>query len=191
MNLRDDLTALNQNQHLFGKKVLQSHAAFLVYEKLLYANKNSINWICEIGTATGILAVYFGLWGKLNKTPVMTMDNGAADWAWPLEEKTIDILQLLEVRVLRADCFGAGGMTAILQFTRGESGLLFCDGGKKGKELQTFGPQIPLGSIIVVHDWPKEVTPVDVKATPEVTFFEPWHTQSIQLHTKAAIFRRI
>jgi hypothetical protein len=39
---------------------------------------------------------------------------------------------------------------------------LFCDGGNKPRELRTFPPLMPEGSIIVVHDWGTETMPTDV-----------------------------
>lgn len=40
--------------------------------------------------------------------------------------------------------------------------LLFCDGGNKPREIQTFAPMCPPDSVFIVHDWGTEMQPVDV-----------------------------
>jgi cephalosporin hydroxylase len=40
---------------------------------------------------------------------------------------------------------------------------LFCDGGNKPREFQTFAPMTRAGSIIAVHDWRSETKPEDVE----------------------------
>lgn len=44
---------------------------------------------------------------------------------------------------------------------------LFCDGGNKPRELQVFPPMLPVGSIVLVHDWGTETMPQDVPETLE------------------------
>lgn len=39
---------------------------------------------------------------------------------------------------------------------------LFCDGGNKPRELKTFPPTMPEGSVFLVHDWGTETLPSDV-----------------------------
>lgn len=39
--------------------------------------------------------------------------------------------------------------------------VLLCDGGNKPREVRTFAPCLPMGSLVVVHDWLTEFLPED------------------------------
>lgn len=190
-SLVKELTNKCQSNTLFGKQVLQSYAGIVLYEKLLTEYENRIHWICEIGTATGMLALYFAVWARLRYIPFITIDNGAADWAWPMRAETRSCLKDLNARVIRGNCFQTPHYADICTQLRKSSGFLLCDGGNKPKELKKFGPHAGKGSIIVCHDWPIEFKAADVEAVPEVTYLEPWHTMSLEGGTKAAVLERI
>ena len=46
------------------------------------------------------------------------------------------------------------------------------------------------GHLVAVEGAP-EVEQTAVEPTPEIDYYEPWHTQSIRLATKAALPRRL
>ena len=201
MDLRSQLFAHNPKRRLFGRYVQQSHAAILVYEQLLDEHREEVHWLCEIGTGMGTLSLYFALWARLRGVPFLTVDNGSSADKWNPSPAVLATLDRLGARVERVDCFSSAGQELICSQIRDGRGLLFCDGGNKPRELRTFGPAACPGSLIVVHDFvegdvvvvkgPPEVDHAAVEATPEVEYYEPWHTQSIQLATKAAILRRL
>jgi hypothetical protein len=189
--LRDQIFAMDRTQTLFGHPMLQSYAALVVYEELLRHYRKSINWVWEVGTGHGALSLYFALWSCLNNTPFKTIDDGSADWAqWSPSPTLGMLLKNLGATVLRGSCFSLHHQKQIADDISKKPGLLFCDGGKKGKEVQTFGSQTASGSIIVAHDWPIEINESDVDKTDGVMYLEPWHTQSLELGTKAAILVR-
>lgn len=49
---------------------------------------------------------------------------------------------------------------------------LFCDGGNKPRELKTFPPMCPPGSVFLVHDWGTETLAKDVPEFLEVLYGE-------------------
>ena len=69
-------TNLNDRQTLFGLKMLQSYTGLIHYEDVLNAHKNRIEWICEIGTATGSLSMFLAVWAKRLQIPFATIDTG-------------------------------------------------------------------------------------------------------------------
>lgn len=190
MNLREELFKYDQTQTLFGRQILQSWAALFVYEKLLNAHRDEIRWIGEIGTATGMLMTYFASWNHFNDgcRTLFTVDNKAAYWAWPLTEDVKQGMWNRAVLMYEANCFDIENELA--DNMQNGTGLLFCDGGQKARELATFAPHCPSGSLIVVHDYPIEITDEQIDAVECVERYEPWHSQSIELGTKAAILKR-
>ena len=63
--------------------------------------------------------------------------------------------------------------------------VLFCDGGNKKKEFQTFFPYLKEGDIIVGHDWGSEIHDADIK---ELTPLEVIYKETSP--TKLAFFLR-
>lgn len=177
---------LSQSNKMYGRTMLQSHAAIAMYEEIL--NSHEINWIIEIGTATGMLSLYFATYSRLNGSQFLTIDSGAASWTWPCEEDTVRILVDLGAHVLHDDCFKA--KDTICKFMKGK-GLLFLDGGHKAKELAIFSTCVPVDSIIIAHDYPQEITSLDIDLCKEVERYEPYNTESLSFGTKAVILRRI
>ena len=176
----------NKHRTLFGRPLQQSWAAIGTYEKLLQAHREEVYWICEIGTGFGILSTYFALWCDGRNVPFLTIDNNRL-----FGRQTLRVLEFLGAEVVAEDCFSEAGHQRIASFITQFPGLLFCDGGYKIKEATTFAPLLPLQSIVVIHDYGREVKPVHMEAIPELEAYEPWHTQSLEMKTKAGIFRRV
>jgi hypothetical protein len=201
MNLTDQLTAHNNDRRLFGLPIQQSHAAILLYEQLLWACREELHWIVEIGTGSGALTRFWGMWSAQLVLPDNKTLRGApcftCDITMPLG--TWGDLPALGCKALLGDCF-RDCYGSIARTIRYKPGFLFLDGGDKPRELATFGPIAAKGSIVVVHDYgpgpdaegrPAEIGPADVAKVPEVDFLEPWHTQSMELKAKAAVLRRV
>lgn len=190
MHLREQLFEHNEQRRLFGRYVQQSHAGLLVYEQLLEAHRERIHWLVEIGTGTGSLSLYWALWARLRGVPFLTVDNGAAAHAWHPSPIVYELLALLGAQVKVANCFSGVSYALISSQIRGTPGLLFCDGGDKELELRVFAPLAASASLIVVHDWPIEIDATIIESVSEVHYYEPWHSQSLELGTKAAILCR-
>lgn len=48
--------------------------------------------------------------------------------------------------------------------------VLFCDGGNKPREIKTFWPYMPEGSILLAHDWGSETMPEDIPEELEMVY---------------------
>ncbi len=185
VNLKEQLFENNAQRRLFGLYVQQSHASLLVYEQLLDAHHDDVYWICELGTGTGALSLFWALWARLRSVPFLTVDIR------PPEPVVFSTLQLLGANVQRADCLSRAARTLVSAHMNGRPGLLLCDNGNKVKELQAFAPLTPPNSLILAHDFADEILPTHVESVPEVAYYQPWHDQSIALETKAAVLRRV
>ncbi len=185
VNLKEQLFEHNTQRRLFGLYVQQSHAAMLVYEQLLDAHRDEVHWICELGTGSGALSIYWALWARLQSVPFLTVDIR------PPEPVVFSTLQLLGTKVQRADCLSRHAQSLVSSHMDGRPGLLLCDNGNKVKELQIYAPLTPPNSLILAHDFADEILPAHVRSVPEVAYYQPWHDQSIALGTKAAVLRRL
>lgn len=63
--------------------------------------------------------------------------------------------------------------------------ILFCDGGNKPKEAQTFAPALKVGDILALHDWGREVQHGDI----EHLSLEPVCLATFDSHT--GVFRKM
>lgn len=195
MNLNEQLFAHNADRRLFGLPIQQNHAALLVYEQLLHAHRENIHWIVEIGTGSGALSMFWALWTQSLPclTQFFTYDLQRCDGA------VLETLRKLRCSLRADDCFASSSRFEIQSVVAEEPGLLFLDGGDKPHELAVFGPMACKGSLVIVHDYgvesvpgaPLEVSLEDIKRVPEVEFLQPWHDQSMELQTKAAILERV
>jgi len=70
---------------------------------------------------------------------------------------------------------------------------LFCDGGFKGKELQTFSPKLPKGSIISAHDLGTEFKhDYHAEALCREGVIEPYHPEWwMENNIQLAIYKKI
>jgi hypothetical protein len=183
-------TLFGDDQTLFGKRVLQSYEGLVLYERLLTANCSKINWVVEIGTATGALSLYFAVWCRLNNVRFTTIDNGRSKKKYPLDYEVVTTIKRLRGRILRGDCFKDSYKSMLVNRMSDSPGFLFCDGGDKPRELSTFAPCTHPGSIIAVHDWTADITKDHVNSVPEVSYLQPWHDQSVSTKSLAVILVR-
>ena len=110
-----------------------------------------IKSIVELGTFCGTMTMYLGLWGLRLGIPVHTFDV-EPDNSMPVHH----VFRALGIHTHWVDVFSAEGMREVLDCLK-EPGYLFCDGGDKQREYETFAPVVPAGTVISVHDWGTEV----------------------------------
>lgn len=68
--------------------------------------------------------------------------------------------------------------------------VLFCDGGNKPKEMQTFIPRLRPGDLVATHDWGNEITSVDLESVKHL--IEPvLLNECEELQSLTRFFRRI
>ena len=147
-----------------GQRAQHSFMLHHYISRIILANPK-IEGIVEIGTALGALSVYLGLWGARLGVPVHTFDH--SEFAFQ-KEHNVDsitakpIFEKLGIVMHRADVFTSSGYQEVVKAIDGKPIYLFCDGGNKAREFQSFVPRLLPGSIVSTHDWPGEIKPDDV-----------------------------
>lgn len=114
-----------------------------IIDRVMTSNPQ-IRSIIELGTGAGAVSLVFGLWGLQRGIPVATVDN--------VMRHNSKLLSALSVQFLESDIFSPETVSKIQNTIASSPSWVFCDGGWKGKELTTFAPMLPAGSIISAHD---------------------------------------
>lgn len=136
-----------------GFQANQVPTAFLVLEDFL-SKKNDIKRIIEIGTAFGGTTIFFGLHSWKNKGKTYTFDNNVRQ-----ESSWFDLAKLLGIEFIKLDVFSEEGINKIKELIQLDGiTLLFCDGGNKQQEFNTFAPFLKSGDIIMAHDYRYEIS---------------------------------
>lgn len=141
---------------IFGQTDVQiSHADLLALETVLAIKPLPI---VELGTGTGVTSMYLGTAAAINNVLMMTFD--ITDRRLP----AVKAAWFNNMTFFRQDIFTDPHGTISDLLSRYPV-LLFCDNGDKPKEFQTFVPHLLPGSIVIVHDWLREIHPKDVAET--------------------------
>lgn len=131
-----------------GVPAAQYWIDFILWENLLNDNPQ-VRGIVEIGTWQGGFSWF--LWAQTHARRIgfWTCDAVAPERDPPGYFERLDVWA-------RPERIGE-----VIE-SMGGPVVLFCDGGNKPRELATFAPACPPGSVVVVHDWGTEVRPSDV-----------------------------
>lgn len=121
--------------------------------------------IIEFGTGEGALTCYMGLWCS----SIFTFDispNLLRDW-------TKDLGFRLGIAFFQGDDGNVFDpkVRQLVQRHAGDKLFLFCDGGDKKREFETYRPLLKAGDAVAVHDCGTEFNPADV----DLSGLEPWH----------------
>jgi hypothetical protein len=151
--------------------IRQQHTYWLykVIDEIL--NEYQVEGIIEIGTGRGALSIFLGLeCFQREFEPLITVDI--------VRPENVDrIFNLLNIRFIEKDIF-------TIEFTFDKPILLFCDGGNKAKEFNSFVPKLKSGSIIAVHDWERELSEKDIDTSlVEPIKQEEWNQSPDNIHT--------
>ncbi len=166
---------------LFGKPCQQSFISFGIYEQVIKNAPSPLRWICELGTGSGITSLYLATHAYFLDVPFWTFDIHRL-----FGRQTETLLNACHANIVNMDCLSDEGVEKVKQCGLPTPGLLFCDNGNKKAEVRKFAPLLGKGSILIAHDWGKEVTKDDVP--DKLRTFEPYHSQGLELGTRAGIF---
>jgi len=135
-----------------GHTANQTPSAFYVLEDFL-TKKNDIKRILEIGTAEGGTTILFGLHAFKNNGETLTFDNQKVP-----EDSWKELAKLLGIELSNLNVFTEEGTNKIKEFVQRDGiSLLFCDGGNKVQEFNTFAPFLKSNDIIMAHDYKHEI----------------------------------
>ena len=167
-----------------GLKMLQYWADLCVWERFL--NQHEIVGIVELGTGQGGMSLFLLLQAQARGAMFWTFDKTAKGWTQ----------NVLAQQLRLADHFVQGDIfedqQAYVKALCAKHGthplLLYCDGGDKARELQTFAPLLQEGAYIAVHDWNTEIRPADVE--PVADILEPVFAEECQSMSSLTRFWR-
>jgi hypothetical protein len=164
-----------------GQGMQHNYWLHAVVDRIMVAEKQ-IQSIVEIGTGAGAMSTVFGLWGIKNGIRVITIDHKP--------RCDFKLLYHLGVRVVNGDEMGEIVHEMIADTVDSKPTLLFCDGGCKRDEFRHYGPQMPVGSIVCVHDLGMEFRhEIDAFDVPGFEKYHPeWWTE---LNVQLAIYKRV
>ena len=120
-----------------GVRMYQSWMDLWILTKALNHLKPEL--IIEIGSLFGASALYFSNWTKVHTWDIQSVIK-----------KTND-----NITFHHEDVFRSKELEVLLWDQRRK--FLFCDGGNKIKEFNTFAKELNTGDYVFVHDWEEEI----------------------------------
>jgi len=137
-----------------GIPMAQIAADMILWEAVL--NENPVDAIFEIGTWQGGFSWWLYAQSLARDIFFQTFDAVQPDRNIPA--------------FLRVDVFAESKMLG-KRFRAFEPCVVFCDGGNKPRELQTFAAELrDPRSLLLAHDWGDEIGPGDVPDTVEMVY---------------------
>ena len=120
-----------------GVRMAQSWMDLWILNKALNSHKPEL--IVEIGSYLGATALFFSNWTKVHTWDIQNVIK-----------KTND-----NITFHHEDVFKSKTITPLLH--NPQKMFLFCDGGNKIKEFNTFAKELNSGDYVFVHDWGTEI----------------------------------
>ena len=139
--------------------IRQQHSYNLYYHFDKIITGSNLQKFIEIGTGNGAMSLFLGLYAFQRNTSLWTFDKqerGDLHLAKPF-------FDLLRIQMILGDVFTQ--RDHIAAFVKDSPTFIFCDNGDKIKEVAYFKPILSSGSIIAVHDYPKEIGKSHVDST--------------------------
>jgi len=160
-----------------GTPMKQLWPDFLLWERFFQSHR--IESMIEIGTGSGGLSLYFFLQAQQRRFVF-----------WTYDVVVPDVLGTVLGESLKK-CFRRQNVWepdfASLVTIAPRPLLLYCDGGHKTREMQTFVPLLKPGDFAAVHDWGNEINDKDLE--PIKNMITPiWKSESEELKSWTRFF---
>lgn len=154
-----------------GTSMRQLWPDFLMWER--FFQSHSVASMIEIGTGSGGLSLYFYLQAQQRRFVF---------WTYDIKQPEVIATVLGEGMkrcFVQEDVFNSPSFHGLVTVAPRPL-MLFCDGGHKSREIQTFGPLLKTGDFVAVHDWPGEISEKDVEPLKDI--LKPlWHKEAEEL----------
>ena len=163
---------LSINQRFMGAGMSQNYFAIPWFE--YYFDANGFEYIVEFGSQKGCLSTYFanfaGITEKVffetyelfpDKDWYSRENEGAGHWF----EKLAGLSP--HINCYHKDVFSDEVINHVKENISDLKTFIFCDGGDKVKEFNTYAPLLKSGDSIAVHDWGHEIHYLQIAATIE------------------------
>ncbi len=166
-------------RRFLGVRQQHGYGMYIHLDGVLMDNPQITKFV-EIGTGGGAFSVILALYAIQRGSHLLTYDFQIRGH----KPKLDDVFLKLGIEFVMEDVFD--NQDHIQCYMDNTPTFLFCDGGNKRKEVKTFAPLLPSGSIIAIHDYGDEILPEDVKEhtkdwTPILE--ELWLDKTAQLYT--------
>lgn len=129
-------------------RIQHSYISIYVLENVL--NNLKPERIVELGTGWGGITSFFAVWAVANNKQLLSIDRRCQ-----LKETSYRLLSYLESNATFywGNVFGSDLLEYVKKWVNGKKCLIYCDNGNKLKEIETYSPILPIGSIIGCHDY--------------------------------------
>ena len=168
---------LSINQRYMGAGMSQNYFSLPWFEA--YFDTHNFEYIVEFGSQKGCLSTYFanfaGITEKVffetyelfpDKDWYSRENEGAGHWY----EQLASISPY--INYFHKDVFGEEVITHIKENIADLKTFIFCDGGDKPQEFNTYAPMLKVGDCIAVHDWGQEISMESIHHTFQNYGFE-------------------
>ena len=155
-----------------GAGMSQNYLALPWFE--YYFDAHQFEYIVEFGSQKGCLSTYFANYAGITEKVFFDTfelfpdkdwwsraNEGAGHWFKKLAEISP------YVNYYHQDVFSEETVTHVSENIQQSKTFIFCDGGDKAKEFNTYAPLLKTGDCIAVHDWGVEIQMSQIQDTIE------------------------
>jgi hypothetical protein len=153
-------------RRLYGCSLSKSWVEIFQVEAIL----DDLNYerIVELGTGSGALTVFMATHALMRgNKPVHSFDNKRPS------EKCVVALDKLGASFMQCDIFSEQEFIGKIIDNDGLT-IVYCDNGKKIDEMVAFSKYMKKGDVMLVHDYPDEVSDMDFEFVKREYGMEDW-----------------
>tara|TARA_Y100000310_G_scaffold170314_1_gene170456 strand:- start:1067 stop:1738 length:672 start_codon:yes stop_codon:yes gene_type:complete len=158
------------NQRYMGAGMSQNYLAIPWFE--YYLDAHQFEYIAEFGSQKGCLSTYFANYAGITEKVFFDTFELFPDkdwWSRPNEGAGHWFKKLAEISPYinyhHQDVFSKKTIDHVSENIKEYKTFIFCDGGDKVKEFNTYAPLLKPGDCIAVHDWGVEIHMHEIQDT--------------------------
>tara|TARA_R110000765_G_scaffold335359_1_gene425755 strand:- start:18 stop:689 length:672 start_codon:yes stop_codon:yes gene_type:complete len=187
------------NQRFMGSGMSQNYLAIPWFEA--YFDAHQFEYIVEFGSQKACLSTYFANFAGITERVFFDTfelfpddgwssrsNEGAGHWFEKLAELSPYI------NYYHQDVFSDETVSHVSENIKQSKTFIFCDGGDKAHEFNTYAPLLKSGDCIAVHDWGHEIHQNQIQETMDKYGLEidtNFSISATQFHTLIMPFRKL
>jgi len=158
------------NQRFMGAGMSQNYLAIPWFEA--YFDAHQFEYIVELGSQKACLSTYFANFAGITEKvffdtfelfPEDSWSNRSYEGAGHWFEKLAELSPY--INYFHKDVFSEEAISHISENIKQSKTFIFCDGGNKVLEFNTYAPLLKSGDRIAVHDWGHEIHQPQIQQT--------------------------
>jgi len=186
------------NQKFMGGGMSQNYLAIPWFE--YYFDMHNFGYMVEFGSQKGCLSTYFANFAAITEQMFFETYELFPDKDWSTREyegcghwyeKLSEISPFINFK--HQDVFSAETQDHVRENIQEFKTFIFCDGGDKALEFNTYAPMLKPGDCIAVHDWGQEIFYSQIQHTIDahnLVVDEPFASSAQSLGTWIMCFRK-